>query len=73
MARQQDSSRITKGLSLSVAIKSGRLQEFIAQEEAAGVGPADDAEVSEALGRVIKAPRSKGRTSRSRDDGGSTS
>ena len=36
----------------------GTLDDFIAQAEAAGVGPADEDEVAAALARVIKQPRS---------------
>jgi hypothetical protein len=52
-------------LSLTEAVKSNRLQEFIEQEEARGIGPIDRADFDFALGKVIKAPRSKNRTSRS--------
>jgi hypothetical protein len=39
-------------LSLSEAIRSDRLEEFIAQEEARGVGPADSDEVMQAIETV---------------------
>jgi len=39
-------------LSLTEAIKSGRLDEFVAQEEARGVGPADSKELAEAIRRL---------------------
>lgn len=51
-------------LTLADAIKSGRLQEFAAQEEARGMGPIDRAEFDGTVKKVI-APRSKDRTSRS--------
>jgi hypothetical protein len=59
-------------LSLSEAIKSGRLQEFIAQEEARGVGPIDRAELDHALAKMFKSPQSKDQTSHSPLPGGST-
>jgi hypothetical protein len=59
-------------LTLSEAIKTGQLQEFIAQEEARGVGPVDRAELDRALAKMIKAPRSKDQTSRSPSPDGST-
>lgn len=58
-------------LSLTEAVKSNRLQEFIEQEEARGIGPIDPADFYFALGKVIKAPRSKNRTSRSASRDGS--
>jgi hypothetical protein len=59
-------------LTLSEAVKTGRLQEFIAQEEARGVGPVDRAELDRALAKMVKAPRSEGQTSRSPSRDGST-
>jgi hypothetical protein len=60
-------------LTLSEAIKSGRLQEFIAQEEARGVGPIDRAEFDALLiATLAKAPQSKDRTSRSSSGDGSS-
>jgi hypothetical protein len=59
-------------LTLSQAVKTGRLQEFIAQEEARGVGPIDRAELDRALAKMIKAPRSEDQTSRSPSRDGST-
>ena len=50
-------------ITLEKAIKDGRLQEFIAQEDARGVGPIDLAELDVALSRVITQPRSKDQTS----------
>lgn len=58
-------------ISLAQARREGRLPEFIAQEEARGVGPADREEVDRALAKVIRSPRSGGRTSRSPSRGGS--
>lgn len=59
-------------LTLATAIKEGRLQEFIAQEEARGIGAIARAELDRALGDVVRAPQSKGRTSRSPSRGGSS-
>jgi hypothetical protein len=52
-------------LTLSRAIKDGRLAEFIAQEQQRGVGPADRKELDAAIERLAKQPRSAGQTSRS--------
>ena len=52
-------------LSLSQAIKDGRLQGFIAQSEAAGIGPADEKEAMETLAKTIKQSQSEDLTSRS--------
>lgn len=46
-------------LSLSQAIKLGRLAEFIAQEEARRIGLVNEAELMDALETTIKQPRSK--------------
>lgn len=57
-------------LSLRKAAESGRLQEFIAQEEARGVGPISEAEFDKTASAVIKTPQSDDRTSGSlRRDG----
>jgi hypothetical protein len=52
-------------LSLTKAVKTGRLQDFIAQEEARGVGSADKTTFFQALSSVIKQPQSEDRTLRS--------
>jgi hypothetical protein len=60
-------------LTLSHAIKTGRLAEFIAQEEARGVGPIDRKELDATIKKLVTTPlKSKGRTSRSSSGGGST-
>lgn len=59
-------------LTLTSAIKTGRLREFIAQEEARGVGPADRAKLDKALKKLIKQPQREDRTSRSACGDGST-
>lgn len=57
-------------ITLSEALANDRLDEFIAQAEAEGVGPADRAQFEALVGRVT-APQPEGRTSRSRARGGS--
>lgn len=57
-------------ISLSDALASSRLDDFIAQAEADGVGPADRAQFEAILGRVT-APRPEDQTSRSRARDGS--
>lgn len=52
-------------LSLTSAIKEGRLSDFIAQEEARGIGSIERAELDRTLAAMLKAPRSKDQTSRS--------
>jgi hypothetical protein len=59
-------------LTLSEAVKTARLQEFIAQEEARGIGPASRAEFEALTEALIKAPQSKDQTSRSPSGNGST-
>jgi hypothetical protein len=60
-------------LTLSEAIKAGRLEEFVKQEEARGVGPAQSSELAEAIEILATTPtQSGGRASRSPSDGGST-
>ena len=59
-------------LTLSEAQESGLLQEFIAEQEAAGIGPADRADFSALLSELIKAPRSKDQTSRFASGGNSS-
>jgi hypothetical protein len=59
-------------LTLSDAMKTGQLQEFIAQEEARGVGSIERAELDRALAAMLKAPRSEDQTSRSPSRDGST-
>jgi hypothetical protein len=57
---------------MSAAIKSGRLQEFIAQEEARGIGPVDRAELDRRIADLIKAKQLEDRTLHSASAGGST-
>jgi hypothetical protein len=60
-------------LTLSQAIKRGQLREFIAQEEARGIGPVDREELDKEIKRLATTPlKLSGRTSRSPSGGGST-
>lgn len=59
-------------LSLSEALKADRLQEFIAQEEKRGVGPANQKQFDRAVKAIATRPRSEDQTSRSRAPGSST-
>lgn len=59
-------------ITLSEAISGDRLPEFIAQEEARGIGPIDRAEFDGVVFKVIKAPRSEDRTSHSASAGNSS-
>jgi hypothetical protein len=60
-------------LSLSNALKTGRLREFLAQEEARGIGPAEREELDAEIKRLATTPlKSKDRTSRSSSGGGSS-
>lgn len=58
--QKRDSMSDSNNLSLSQAMKDGRLQDFIAQEEGRGVGPADEKTVMEALSLTIKPHQSEG-------------
>lgn len=55
-------------LTLAKALAEGRLEEFAAQAEAEGVGPADRAQFEALMGRVT-APQPEDQTSRSRGGG----
>ena len=57
-------------LTLSDALKSGRLADFAAQAEAEGVGPADRSQFDALVGRVT-APPLEDQTSHSPDGDGS--
>jgi hypothetical protein len=59
-------------LTLKEALKTNRLEDFIAQAEAEGVEAADKEELEAALAAVIKPRRSAGRTSRSASRDGSS-
>lgn len=59
-------------LSLLDAVKRGQLSQFVAQEEARGVGPARLSDFERVAAAVIKAQQSEDRTSRSDAPGNST-
>lgn len=59
-------------LTLAQALRSDRLEDFIQQEEARGVEPADMQELLAAIETTIKAPQSEDQTSRSASDDGSS-
>lgn len=59
-------------ITLREALKSGRLLEFAAQEEARGIGPIGRAELDRDIAELIKAPQSKDQTSHFPLRGGST-
>jgi hypothetical protein len=59
-------------LTLSNALKSGRLDDFIAQEEARGIGPIGRAELNLYIAALVKSQQSKDQTSRSPRRDGST-
>ncbi len=67
-----ESDKSHGNLSLSEAQRLGRIDEFIAQEEARGPGQVDRAELDRTLATILKAPRSKDQTSRSPSRDGST-
>jgi hypothetical protein len=59
-------------MTLSKALKSGRLREFIEQEEARGVGPANSKQVETAIKALAATlPQSEDQTSRSSSGDGS--
>lgn len=61
-----------KRLSLSDSRQTDSLDEFIKQEEARGVGPIDEAELTAAIAKLVKPPQSEDQTSRSPSSGDST-
>jgi hypothetical protein len=59
-------------LTLSEALKTGKIAEFVKQEEARGIGPIEREELDATIKRLATTPlKSKGRTSRSSSDDGS--
>lgn len=60
------------GLSLSEALKSGKIDQFIREQESAGVGPISQADFDTAAIKVIKSGQSEDQTSRSASRDGST-
>jgi len=58
-------------LTLNEALRSGRLDDFIAQAEAAGVAAADAEEFDRVVNCVVRVPQPEGQTSHSHADDGS--
>jgi hypothetical protein len=59
-------------LTLSEALKSGKIAEFVKQEEKRGIGPASRKKLDAAIKQLsITRLKSEGRTSRSTSRGGS--
>ena len=58
-------------LTLMEAIRTGRVDDFAAQEEARGVGPVSEADFDDVAAKVIKTSQSGDQTSRSLPDDGS--
>lgn len=56
-------------LTLREAIKADRLQDFIREQEAAGIGPVEEAAFLGAASKVIKPEKQSDRTSRSASRG----
>jgi hypothetical protein len=66
-----DSMNESNMLTLSEAIKTERLQEFIAQEEKRGIGPVERKKLDATIKLVATQPQPKDRTLRSTSRGGS--
>jgi hypothetical protein len=59
-------------LTLSEALKTGKIAEFVKQEEARGIGPVSRKKLDAAIKQLATTPpKSKDRTSRSTSGGGS--
>jgi hypothetical protein len=59
-------------LPLAKALETNRISEFVAQEEARGIGPIDRADFDGAVTKVVKERQPEDRTSRSSSDGNSS-
>jgi hypothetical protein len=59
-------------LTLSEARRTGRLREFVAQEEKRGIGPASQKQFDRAVKALATQRQSEDRTSRSASNGSST-
>lgn len=59
-------------LSLSDAMKTGRLSDFVAQEEERGVGPVNQTELEIAIKLMATSKPQEDQTSRSQQRGGSS-
>ncbi len=58
-------------ISLSDAIRAGRLQDFVVQQESAGVGPVSEADFDDLAAKVIRTAPPADQTSGSLPAGGS--
>ena len=58
-------------ITLAEALASNKLEAFIEQEEARGVGPIDRTEFDRATAKIVRVPQSEDRTSRSSSGDGS--
>jgi hypothetical protein len=65
-------SRMRDYLPLAKALETNRISEFVAQEEARGIGPIDRADFDGAVTKVVKERQPEDRTSRSSSDGNSS-
>lgn len=59
-------------LTLAEALKTGRLQDFIAQEEARGIGAASRKDFDRLIGAAVRPPPEADQTSRSPSNDGLT-
>ena len=59
-------------VTLAEALRHDRLADFIEQEEARGIGPIARSDFDALTATLVKAPQSKGRTSRSASAGNSS-
>lgn len=59
-------------LTLAQAIRDGRLEDFIEEQEARGLPPVEKSKLESALARAIKPPQPEDQTSRSVSRGGSS-
>jgi hypothetical protein len=59
-------------LPLAKALETNRISEFVAQEEARGIGPIDRSEFDGAVAQVVKGRRSEDRTSHFASGGNSS-
>lgn len=71
-AHMRESVKTPSYLSLAEAQASGRLDDFVSQEERREVGPAATVDLDAALSRLIKSEKSEDRTLRSASSDGSS-
>ena len=71
-AHMTESVKPLNHLTLSEAQKTGRLQDFILQQQTAGLEAISSKEFDETVAGLVKAPQSPNQTSGSRVPGGST-